>query len=296
MSMAAVAQLWRYPIKSMAGESLPYACITASTGVLGDRAYALLDVETGRIASAKHPRNWGRMLGFTARVFERDGDRHPRVVIEFPDGRRAFSDQPDIDRVLSEAVAREVRLVSVPPRQATFDEYEPERDAGRAEPLAIGAPEGTFFDFAALHLVTTATLGRLRELRPESLVEVARFRPNIVVDTGPGSGFHENDWVGRELAIGDEVRAYVAFPCPRCVMTTLPQGRLPSDPEILRAAAENQQLFVLLAKRLPTVGVYARVVRGGTIRAGDSVRIENSSPLRRIGTYASALRRVVSRR
>ncbi len=294
--MMTVAQLWRYPIKSMAGEALTSAIVTSATGVLGDRAYALLDVETGRIASAKHPRNWGSLLGFKARVAERDGDRHPRVAIELPDGRQARSDQPDIDRVLSAAVGRDIRLVSAPPRQATYDELEPKRDDGRGSPLAVGAPEGTFFDFAALHLVTTATLERLRELRPQSRVEVPRFRPNVVVDTGPVRGFHENDWVGRELAIGDEVRAYVQFPCPRCVMTTLAQGQLPPDPEILRAAAENKQLFGLLAKRLPTVGVYAHVVRGGTVRIGDSIRLENTSRLRRIGTYAGALRRAVSRR
>src|SRR5437867_4299135 len=125
-------------------------------------------------------------------------------------------------------------------------------------------PVGTFFDCAAVHLVTTATLDRLGELYPRGRFEVRRFRPNIVVQPASGgTGFIENSWVGHTLAIGDEVRLSVTGPCGRCVMTTLPQGDLPRDPDILRTAAQHNHV---------QVGVYAAVVRGGTIRRGDSVR------------------------
>lgn len=127
-------------------------------------------------------------------------------------------------------------------------------------------PGGTFFDLAVVHVLTTATIDRLRELYPQGRFEVRRFRPNIVV--GPGSaerGFVGNAWVGHTLVIGDEVRLNVTGPCPRCVMTTLPQGDLPRDPGILRTAAQQNRV---------NVGVYAAVVRGGTIRRGDPVRLE----------------------
>lgn len=280
----------------MGGERVDSARITTATGVLGDRAYALLDVETGSIASAKHPRHWRRLLDFTARVTERDGDRYPRVTVEFPDGTRATTDQRDVDAVLSAQIGREVRLVSSPPVRATYEEIKPDKGEATREPLAVGAPEGTFFDFSSLHVVTTATLARLRELRPKSNFGIARFRPNVVVDTGGGGGFVENEWIGQELAIGDEVRAYVDFPCPRCVMITLAQGELEADPEILRAAMENRLLFGLLAKKMPTVGIYATIVRGGTIRPGDRIRVERASRLNRVGTYAYALKRAVNRR
>jgi uncharacterized protein YcbX len=297
MTVGTIAQLWRYPVKSMGGEALQEARVTEATGILGDRAYALLDVATGRIASAKHPRHWGALLNHGARVVDREGERHPRVQITPSGGEPLHSDDPDIDRRLSAVVGRDVRLVQTPPQQATYDEYKPELDAGRGEPLAVGAPAGTFFDFAALHLVTTATLARLAELRPTSRFDIARFRPNLVIDTGPATGFVDNDWVGQELAIGAEVRAYIDFPCPRCVMTTLAQHDLPADPEILRTAADsNKQLFGLLAKRLPSVGIYATVVHGGTVRAGDPIRVVPASRLRRLGTYAYALRRAVTRR
>src|SRR5207249_5410353 len=127
-------------------------------------------------------------------------------------------------------------------------------------------PEETFFDCAVVHLVTTATLDRLRELYPEGRFEVRRFRPNIVVQLGSGEkSFAENAWIHRTLSIGEEVRLSITAPCGRCVMTTLPQGDLPRDPGILRTAAQHNQV---------NVGVYAAVVRGGTIRRGDSVRME----------------------
>ena len=127
-------------------------------------------------------------------------------------------------------------------------------------------PEGTFFDVAMVHLVTTATLDRLRELYPQGRFETRRFRPNIVVQQASGEkGFAENAWVGHTLAIGTAVRLSITGPCERCVMTTLAQGDLSKDPGILRTAARHNQV---------SVGVYAAVVQGGTIRRGDLVRIE----------------------
>ncbi len=124
-------------------------------------------------------------------------------------------------------------------------------------------PAGTFFDLATVHLLTTSTLDRLRDLYPQGRFEARRFRPNIVVATN-GEGFVENDWIGRTAAIGDEVRLRVTGACPRCVMITLPQDDLPKDAGILRTAAQHNQA---------NVGVYADVIAGGTIRRGDSVTI-----------------------
>jgi uncharacterized protein YcbX len=130
---------------------------------------------------------------------------------------------------------------------------------------AFALPPGTFFDCATVHLLTTATLDRLRDGYSKGRFEVQRFRPNIVVDpVGGEPGFVEDAWIGQTLAIGDEVRLRITGPCGRCVMTTLAQGALPQDREILRTAVHHHQ---------GQVGVYAAVVRGGTIRCGDRVRL-----------------------
>jgi uncharacterized protein YcbX len=77
--------------------------------------------------------------------------------------------------------------------------------------------------------------------------------------------FIENSWIGKNLAIGEEVRLRITGPCPRCVMTTLPQGDLPRDLGILRIVAKYNQV---------NVGVYASAHQSGTIRRGDPVRLQ----------------------
>jgi uncharacterized protein len=116
-----------------------------------------------------------------------------------------------------------------------------------------------------VHLLTTSTIDRLRELYPPGRFEARRFRPNIVVSTGSeDAGFVENDWIGRTVVIGDAVRLAITEPCPRCVMITLPQADLPKDSGILRTAAQHNAV---------NIGVYASVVNGGTIRRDDAVML-----------------------
>lgn len=293
-SVGSLAALHRYPVKSMAGEALAVAPVLAQHGIQGDRAFAVIDAASGRVASAKHPRLWGGLLAHAARFTAplAAGVRHGPVAITTPDGAVLRSDEPDLDTRLSTALGRSVRLAATPPPQASYDEAEKQ-----GEPLAVGAGTGTFFDFAPIHLVTTATLARLHELRPAARFAIPRFRPNLVIDTGAASGFVETDWLGQVLEVGDEVRLCVTFPCPRCVMTTLAQGELPADPEVLRAAAlHNLQWFALLAKRMPTIGAYATILRGGTIRPGDRVRLAGRAPLRRAAAFVHAIKRAVRRR
>lgn len=294
--VGALQQLFRYPVKSMAGEPLTEARVLAEHGLQGDRAYAVLDGETGRVASAKHPRAWGSLLEYTARFIAPPTDRrHAPVSITAPDGTAWRSDRDDIDARLSAALGRPVRLVDAPPPNASRDDVEPETGTRRAQLLAAGAAPDTFFDFAPIHLVTTATLAHLHALEPASRFAVARFRPNLVIDTGPARGFVETDWLGRIVAIGEQVRLCITFPCPRCVMTTLPQRELPADPAVLRAAmAHNPQWFALLGKRMPVVGAYATIVAGGTIRPGDRVRLEGRAPLRRAAAFAHVVGRAAA--
>ncbi len=139
-------------------------------------------------------------------------------------------------------------------------------------PIAGGAPSGTFFDYAVVHLVTTASLRQLQDHYPRGRFDVRRSRPNFVIETDE-RGFVENAWIGRTLALGDEVVLRVTIPCPRCVMPTLPQGNLPHDPGILKAAVQTNRLNLGDFGELPCIGVYADVVRPGLVRRGSILQI-----------------------
>ena len=267
--LGSVVSLRRYPVKSMMGEELNAAELT-ERGLLGDRAYALLDSSTGKVASAKHPRKWPNLFDFRAAFVEppRTGEKIPPVRIALPNGTILTSEQRELNQSLTAALGREVTLAAEAPETASLEEYWPDMEglAHRETVTDEAMPVGTFFDLAAVHVLTTATIDRLRDLYPQGRFEVRRFRPNIVVRPSSGEkNFVENSWIGRTLGIGSQVRLNITGPCPRCVMTTLAQGDLPSDPGILRAAALHNQVHV---------GVYAAVLRGGTIRHGDPVRLE----------------------
>jgi uncharacterized protein len=268
--LGSVVSLWRYPVKSMLGEELNIAEVT-KRGLLGDRAYALVDSSDGKVASAKNPRKWSQLFDCRAALADvpRVCVKLPPVRITLPDGNIVNGEQPDANQTFSNVLKREVKLFGLPDVQAaTAEEYWPDIEGldHRDTITDFGLPEGTFFDCALVHLLTTATLDRLRMLYPEGRFEVRRFRPNIVVETANGErDFVENAWIGHVLAIGDAVRLGITGPCARCVMTTLPQSDLPRDTGILRTAVQHNRA---------NVGVYASVVQGGKIGRGDSVRLE----------------------
>jgi uncharacterized protein YcbX len=266
----------------MLGEELNAAEVT-ERGLLGDRAYALVDRSDGKVASAKNPRKWPQLFDFRATFVDppRPGAPVPAVRITLPDGTVVTSEQRDLNQVLSRALNREVTLDATERGQrevveSTFpnpwtpkaEEYWPDMEGldYRDTVTDFDLPEGTFFDAAVVHLLTTATLDRLRELYPQGRFEVRRFRPNVVVEAADGAkDFVENAWIDRTVAIGAAVRLNITGPCPRCVMTTLPQADLPKDPGILRTAARHNQA---------NVGLYASVLRGGQVRRGDAIWLE----------------------
>ncbi len=261
-----VVAIWRYPVKSMMGEQLNDSSVT-ERGLAGDRAYALVDVETGKVVSAKNPRKWGNLFEFRAAFVEPPNDTQalPAARITFPDGEIATTNESDINERLSALVGRSVRLASSAPDAPRIEGYWPDYEwlASPDQGFEVKLPIGTFFDGAVVHLVTTSTLDRLSSLSPQSRFDVARFRPNFVLHmTEPNDGFVENDWVGRILSVGDEVRFQIDDPCPRCVMTTLPQGDLPKDPNVLRTIVQHNQ---------GNVGVLATVLQGGRVTRGDAV-------------------------
>jgi uncharacterized protein YcbX len=268
-AVGSIVSLWRYPVKSMLGEEINSSLVT-ERGLLGDRSYALVDLATGKVVSAKNPRKWSGMFGFRAAYIE-PPDMHEGIApvrITMPGAVSATSTQANLDSLLSRALGASVSLQSKPPASPKLEEYWPDVEnlAHRETVTEEAMPPYTFFDGAVVHILTTATLKQLRSVYPQGSFEARRFRPNLMVAPyATSEGFVENSWVGYTLMIGDQVRLKVTCATGRCVMTTLPQGDLPKDLGILKTAVLANQA---------NVGVYATVERPGVIRGGDAVKIE----------------------
>jgi uncharacterized protein len=283
-----VAEIRRCPVKSMQGET-PGQVIVDATGVIGDRAYALVDGETGAVASAKDPRRWAALLGFSARYSAEPGRGQP-VTITLPGDVEVSSAGPDIDEQLSSAVGRRVTLSGAPASGATYDEVWPDIDglapeefvaswrtgqtstgeAVTANEVGMLAP-GTFQDVAPVTILTTASLRAAQRLHPAGDWDPRRFRMTILIDAG-GEGFIENDWLGRTLTIGT-VRLSVLAPTPRCVMVTLAQPDLGADRAVLTTLARHNRAEIPGTGRFACLGAYASVDSGGTIRVGDNAEL-----------------------
>ncbi|UCF38798.1 MAG: MOSC domain-containing protein [Acidobacteriota bacterium] len=290
--IGSVSELWRFPVKSMKGERLDEVEVGRS-GVLGDRAFALIDSTTGKVISAKSVRLFPNLMACRA-TFTRSpepGRELPPVRISFPDGTAVTSDSAGVDRVLSDGLGREVTLAQMAPDDFTIDQYVPDIEgldpAGRRDEfieqklgsalfaeMGVQSPvaKGSFLDVFPFSIMTTSTLESLGQLQPASRFDQRRFRMNVIVDTD-GPGFPENNWINRELEIGADARFMITMPDPRCVMTTLAQDDLPKDNEILKTLARHNRIQVGDLGKLPCAGVYAVLASAGTIRIGDMVRL-----------------------
>lgn len=275
-----VASLHRYPVKSMRGEGLASAVVTAR-GIVGDRAWALLDTATGKVASAKRPQLWRDLLACQARTVRESEGGAPDVEIAFPDGATCRATDDAAGERLQALLGRAVTLSHEPPAGSAVDRSFPDEvlaagldaEVGGVElELGQGAPPGTFMDFAPLHLMTSATLASLGAAVPEGAIAPERYRPNVIVESAPGQpAFPENDWLGGLLRIGPELVIRVVLPTPRCAIPTLAQGALRADPQALRVAARLNTRPVEGFGDLPCAGLYAAVAQPGRIRTGDAV-------------------------
>jgi uncharacterized protein YcbX len=290
--VGSVAELWRFPVKSMRGERLEQADLTG-LGLVGDRAYGLIDLKTGKVVSAKSVTLFPDMLDCQAAFVEppQAGRELPPVRISLPDGTTVTSDSPDVDRVLSAHFRRELTFARTAPADYTIDQYHPDAEnldpaghrdmfveqklgsaffaeAGAASPV----PVGSFFDLFPVSVLSLSALKQLSACQPQSRFEPSRFRMNVICDT-TRAGFVENDWVGHVLEIGEAARIRVATPDTRCVMTTLAQGNLPKDTDVLRALTRYNRLQIGADGLFPCLGVYGVVAAPGMLRVNDCLTV-----------------------
>src|SRR5215469_13255844 len=217
----------------MRGEPLHSLAIDEK-GVTGDRYFALKDSE-GRLGSGKTSKRFRQidgLLGFAAAT--EDGV----VVIRFPDGRVKRADDPALAPILSAACGMPITV------ESEDQDHVMHRDS------------------APLHLLSEASIAWLRARLPDVAIDARRFRPNLVIAT-EATRLVEQEWLGREIVIGDALVVRAARPTVRCVMTTLPQAELGTAPAVLQTLTEQNAA---------SLGIYAEVLRPGMVRIGDELR------------------------
>lgn len=251
------------------------ACEITDLGLLGDRAYGVVDIETGKLANAKNPKKWPEMFQYLASFTAEPETTKPMppVKITLPDGSSVNSTDQLVNKRLTDSFKRNVMLAAPTQSMTEFEIFTPEGIEELDNPgqvFSSASPKNTFFDSAMVHIITTATIDALGELAPTSRIEARRFRPNLIIDVPDEKGFVEESWIGSTITIGNDVKLKIIKPTSRCVMTTLAQGDLPNDMNVLRTLAQ---------KNKGNFGVYAEVITTGRIRIGDAIEMEKADIL-----------------
>ncbi|MDP9431869.1 MAG: MOSC domain-containing protein [Actinomycetota bacterium] len=231
--------LWRYPVKSMGGEALASAELTAD-GVLGDRRWAAYTADGG-MGSGKNTRRFRRVDGLLdLRTELQDPSTVPEVV--FPDGRRGRADDPGISQALSDLLDRPLQL-----RPQTVVPHH---------------------DESPVHLVTTASLRQLESIHVRA-VAAARFRANILLELDQAlvvGRLPGREWEGRRIRIGTSAVLRMGPSMSRCVMVNAaqPVEGLPTDGALLKTLGSAGEL---------EFGDHATVVCPGRVSVGDEVTL-----------------------
>ncbi|MCY3572215.1 MAG: MOSC N-terminal beta barrel domain-containing protein [Chloroflexi bacterium] len=286
MSVGIVTQLWRYPVKSMAGEQLSAAEIDQN-GVAGDRGWAVREIEADVTRNA---REMPKLLQFASAYAESPSfdQRSPAVTITTPDNVQVQSADENRDQQLSEILGRPVMLTplhpaddlawyaraqipeGVDPMQALrqlmgMQEDDPLPDFSGLPPdlQNFSSPPGTYFDCYPIHIMTTSSLNTLAEAGGGEDVDVRRFRPNVLIDTGDTEGLLEVDWTGKKLRLG-EVVIELQTTTVRCSVPAHAQRDFGSSRAVGRALIENTKQHL---------GSYCNVLQGGTVNVGADVEL-----------------------
>ena len=280
-----VVEVWRYPVKSMGGESLAQAAFGA-LGIPGDRGWALRDEAAGEMRGAK---KLPVLMRCRARYDAEPGaGAVPPVTMTLPDGTTLRSGDADAAARLSALTGRSVTLWPLQPPECTEhyrrglpdnpdmdselrqvfgrlpDEPLPDLSTIPPEIFEYTSPLGTYFDLFPLHLLTTASLRALAAKTPGSAFDVRRFRPNLLIEPSDGAqGLVEIGWSGKTVRIGAATISIV-MPTMRCSMIAQAVDELAKDPAVLRTVVRDAD---------QNLGVYATVSQPGEVRVGDAVEL-----------------------
>lgn len=251
MNGGRVVELWRYPVKSLAGERLP-ALRVVGDGIDGDRAWGIRDRGDGRILTGRRePR-----LLFAAASLDENGV--PRLVL--PDGQHLVGPGPATDAVLSAWLGKPVALVPATGGDGGRAEYFADATDDTSQAIEWTMPAGRFVDAFPVLVLTTAGLRAGAAAYPGGVWDVRRFRPNVYVEVD-GAGWREDEWLGRELRLGS-TRLTPIRRCVRCTMVNRAQLGLERDVDIYRTLHRTHG---------GDAGAWSQVTQPGTIAEGDTV-------------------------
>jgi uncharacterized protein YcbX len=249
MRIGTIKQIWRFAVKSMAGEQLDM-CTVGMRGIPGDRGWVVRDETAGKLATGSR---FPLLMQCSARYREAPVNGFvPHVEMRLPDGVEIGSDLIDVNARLTELLGKPVSLCPLA------------SDNSEQSAIQLDSARGTYFDVAPIHVLPSASLAEMKRLHPAADWDVRRFRPNFFVETEAGiAGLVDAEWGGRTLRIG-EVELLCEIPCERCAMANNAQADLPKDESILRTIAKEAGT---------NLGVYASVIRPGEVRTGDIVEV-----------------------
>lgn len=286
MQIGRVTEIWRYPVKSMGGERIERSLLDHN-GIVGDRGWAVRDREADETRSA---RQIPRLLQCAASYAEEPAAdrRSPRVQLSLPDGAAVGSDSDNAAQLLSAALERDVSLTPLHPAD-DLEHYRRAPGDPNADPIAMlrevfglreddplpdlsGLPEdlgqfstppGTYFDCYPLHVMSTASLATLSGFGAGDDVDIRRFRPNILIDTGDAKGLPEVEWAGRRLRIGG-AEIEVKTTTVRCSVPSHRQRDLDRSGAVGRALIEHTKQHL---------GAYATILTPAQVALGDPVEL-----------------------
>ena len=289
MKVGKISEVWRYPVKSMAGERIASAQFDAY-GMIGDRAWAAIDSSTGDVGWGKsHPKLMNLQARYTHEPLPHRAycEDVPPVAINFPAGEVALS-EGNADVMISDYIGAPLQLrpLEPPENREHYRWQKPADYESLLKILGIGpndpppdmsaysestiellaeyfSPPGTYNDMFPVHMLTSSSIEHMEHQSGETF-QLQRFRPNLLIDTEAGvKGLIEFDWIGRSLTIG-ESQFKVESKTIRCSMPARAQAPygLEQNPAIAKSLfLETQRFF----------GAYLSITKPGNVQVGDDV-------------------------
>ena len=248
-----VAQLWRYPVKSLLGERLP-ALRLVDDGIEGDRMWGIQDRRDGRILTARRE---PRLLFASSRLAASDFP-----VITLPDGQEVGGTGPVTDAALSTWLGKPVTLVAASESDAASAEYFADATDDASQAIEWTMPKGRFVDAFPVLVISTAGLRSGEAAYPAGAWDVRRFRPNILIQLD-GEGWTEDAWADRQLRVGS-AQLIPRQRCIRCTMVNRAQPGLHTDVNIFKTLHRTHE---------GKAGMWTQVLQPGPVSEGDVVEI-----------------------